>query len=321
MRGRIDQLSDDEIAKIVSESFSYAECLQKMGYTAHSGPVHKKFKEKIANLQLSTSHFQHTTPVKRTRENVFIENSTCEQGTLRRWFLKENVPYKCSICGQEPFWNGKEMIMILDHINGRNHDNRLTNLRWVCPNCNVQLPTNGSKNKKLQQDYSLTIAQRTPAKKQQYFCKQCGKPISKENSLCKQCIINSKRANRPDFITLAKMVKDYGFEYVGTQYNVSGKAIQKWFISAGLPYHKKDVVDWYNAQVGITPPPKTRTPITEIVRPVHQIDPITNEIIKTFPSAAAAGYALNKKKSPHISSVCKGERTTAYGYKWKYADT
>ena len=36
--------------------------------------------------------------------------------------------------------------MILDHINGYNHDNRLENLRWVCPNCNYQLDTTNGKN-------------------------------------------------------------------------------------------------------------------------------------------------------------------------------
>ena len=45
---------------------------------------------------------------------------------------------KCSICGQQPKWNGKPLIMILDHINGNHRDDRLENLRWVCPNCNYQ---------------------------------------------------------------------------------------------------------------------------------------------------------------------------------------
>jgi hypothetical protein len=44
--------------------------------------------------------------IERNRENVFIENSTASQKTLRRFYHKENIPYVCSICGQEPFWNG-----------------------------------------------------------------------------------------------------------------------------------------------------------------------------------------------------------------------
>ena len=40
---------------------------------------------------------------------------------------------------------GSLLTLILDHINGSNHDDRLENLRWVCPNCNQQLETTGYK--------------------------------------------------------------------------------------------------------------------------------------------------------------------------------
>ena len=43
----------------------------------------------------------------------------------------------------KPIWQGKPLTLILDHINGKNNDDRLENLRWVCPNCNRQLPTTG----------------------------------------------------------------------------------------------------------------------------------------------------------------------------------
>jgi len=67
---------------------------------------------------------------------------------LRNWYKKGNyTKYECSICGQEPFWNGKELTLILDHINGVHTDDRLENLRWVCPNCNYQLDTTNGKNK------------------------------------------------------------------------------------------------------------------------------------------------------------------------------
>lgn len=52
------------------------------------------------------------------------------------------------MCGQGEEWNGKKMSLILDHINGVHNDNRLENLRIVCPNCNATLDTHCGKNNK-----------------------------------------------------------------------------------------------------------------------------------------------------------------------------
>ena len=51
-----------------------------------------------------------------------------------------------SICGQLPIWNSKELTLTLDYINRNNKDNRLSNLSWVCPNCDRQLDTFAGKN-------------------------------------------------------------------------------------------------------------------------------------------------------------------------------
>lgn len=40
------------------------------------------------------------------------------------------------------------MPLILDHVNGINNDNRIENLRFVCSNCDSQLHTYKSKNRK-----------------------------------------------------------------------------------------------------------------------------------------------------------------------------
>ena len=143
----LNQKTDEEFALIVKESKSIAECERKLGYNAYSGCVATKIKERIALLNLDVEHFENTLKHLRKPENIFVENSTACQSVMRKYFIKgEYIEYRCSICGQEPEWQGKPLTLILDHINGINNDHRLENLRWVCPNCNQQLDTTGSKN-------------------------------------------------------------------------------------------------------------------------------------------------------------------------------
>ena len=127
----LNNYTNEEIKQIVNQSNSYREVAQKIGYThSCSGNVIKKIRNKIESLGISVSHFGMRKLVARTPENVFIEKSTASQRTLRDYFLRGNYQeYKCSICGQEPFWNGKPLTLILDHINGVNNDDRIENLR------------------------------------------------------------------------------------------------------------------------------------------------------------------------------------------------
>jgi len=95
-----------------------------------------------------------TVPVGQTNqkyknEEVFVEDSNYARSLLRRRILKEElIEYRCKICDIGPEWQGKPMVLILDHINGVNNDNRFKNLRFVCSNCDTQLPTYKNKNRK-----------------------------------------------------------------------------------------------------------------------------------------------------------------------------
>ena len=59
----------------------------------------------------------------------------------------------CAICGIAQEWNGKSLIFILDHIDGHAANNKRSNLRCICPNCDSQLDTYKSKNKYGERSY------------------------------------------------------------------------------------------------------------------------------------------------------------------------
>jgi hypothetical protein len=56
------------------------------------------------------------------------------------------LPYLCSVCDQSPTWNNQPLVLQIDHINGDAADNRLENLRFLCPNCHSQTDTFAGRN-------------------------------------------------------------------------------------------------------------------------------------------------------------------------------
>lgn len=77
--------------------------------------------------------------------NIKIENGEKVEPRLVKRYLKNKRGHKCSICGRKT-WMGKQILLILDHVDGNPYNNTLDNLRLVCSNCDAQLPTYKGKN-------------------------------------------------------------------------------------------------------------------------------------------------------------------------------
>ena len=138
----VDKYSREELENFVQQAHSYKEVLKLLGYSSCNGNSYKTIQKRIEEYKIDTSHFHERHSIQRNEENVFCKDSTATQKVLREWYLKGNYSeYKCANFGLPAKWQGKPLTLTLDHINGVNGDNRLENLRWVCPNCDRQLPT------------------------------------------------------------------------------------------------------------------------------------------------------------------------------------
>lgn len=99
--------------------------------------------------QLGATYQRNKQHQRLTHDETYCINSTHPRQSLRSRVLKDGVidEYRCSECNNTGTYNNKPLSLELDHINGVSDDNRLVNLRWLCPNCHSQTLTYKGKNK------------------------------------------------------------------------------------------------------------------------------------------------------------------------------
>ena len=148
---KVYQVDNKIFKEIIQESYSYSECLRKLGLKTSGGSSTDILKRRIKELDYSIEHFCSIASgvhAKYTLNEILIENSTYTNiASLKRRILNKNLLiYECEVCGISE-WNNKFLSLHLDHKNGINNDHRLKNLRFICPNCHSQTETYAGKNK------------------------------------------------------------------------------------------------------------------------------------------------------------------------------
>lgn len=210
------------VAAAISSSINYSQVLRKLGH--HVGTSNFKIlKRKINEYGLSISHFtfKPAKPAKRrpslTNKDVFKKDSPRSSKTIKRAAFRSGfLSDECAKCGIGSEWQGESLTLHLDHINGDNSDNRVENLRILCPNCHSQTNTFAGRNKK------------SKPPKVTNECLDCGIEIYHDAKRCLSCHNKSQeKVDWPSVEKLITMVAETNYSAVGRKLGVSDNAVRK----------------------------------------------------------------------------------------------
>lgn len=243
--------TEDQARAAIAGSRSYAEALRGLGM-CHTGGAHlilKKYAEEIWRIPIDhfdpnaardealARHGFKAVPL----AEVLVAGRFCSRSALKKRLyaagLKES---RCEMCGQGELWRGRRMSLILDHANGVRDDNRLENLRIVCPNCAATLDTHCGRN-----------ARQVPLER---ACARCGAAFRPKHSRHRYCsracgmrhdnrpqagvpAPHRRKVPRPSIDQLLQDVEETSFRATGRKYGVSDNAIRKWILQYERELH------------------------------------------------------------------------------------
>lgn len=229
------KIKDEDVIKFAKESRSIAELGEKLGYPRCSGAAYRMLRLIFNRLQVDTSHFTghgwnkgknllNSTEMryKYSKEEVFGENSPCARAQVKKLIIENNLlEYKCSECSINE-WRGVKVCLQLDHINGIRNDNRLENLRLLCPNCHSLTETYTGKNKN----------------KNVKFSELGFLEAAKTCSNIRQTLLKLGASEGWNYKRALKIMKKYNFSFPKKDFPKKDKKINKCLLCSSSAYNK-----------------------------------------------------------------------------------
>ena len=219
--------NDEQLIQAVKKTTSYKEVLDWFKIISS-----KSLYERIKELKLDTSHWFRKQSKPRTNkfslETVLTVNSIYPYtaGLKKRLLKNQILENKCYECGLSS-WKDKPITLQLDHINGINNDNRIDNLRILCPNCHSQTETYSGKNSSKERRKCKELLR--------YACPYCNRLTQdSKRGACRKCMVKNqlgiyqrKISNKQEQEIKTKHSNGMSLSKLAIQYNVSRDTITK----------------------------------------------------------------------------------------------
>lgn len=137
-------MTDEQLREAVAKSLSVMEVLRNIG-VKEAGGAHSHYSSRIKKLELDTSHFLcgrvNGFLSRKSTEDILVlreSGGRTKSHQLIRALIDSGVPHECNQCGLGPSWQGTKLTLDVDHKNRNWLDDRLENIRFLCPNCHSQ---------------------------------------------------------------------------------------------------------------------------------------------------------------------------------------
>lgn len=265
----------DQLEQAIKDNYSIANVCREVGIRP-TGGNYKTINQKIKEFGFDTSHFTgqgwrkgSKIPVRKGIElsDILVEDKPYHSHRLKQRLIKDGLKqHKCENCNNED-WMGQKIPLELEHCNGNSIDNRIENLKLLCPNCHAQTDFYRGRNKKsalsemkaveyrkfreasltgnpdpsvqLLNEGAETRHGRSKVKKELTIkkCLMCENIVTgKSKKYCSsKCYKDHNSEHLPKVPEILEAFKTFkSFTKVGKFFNVSGNAVKKWCLKYGI---------------------------------------------------------------------------------------
>lgn len=248
---KITKYTNEYYKELIEKNNSWDDVLETLKYNHIQ--ILGNIKKHLDNIGIDYNHLTYPTRLKVSNKyklnDILIEDSP-HNGSMSRIKMRLinelGWKHECSGCHKSTYTNGwvtdVPINLEVDHINGIHSDNRLENLRFLCPNChsytdtykgkNMRTTVENNKNKPI---VPITVTPKElKSKKEEPKCIDCNVKVSRKGNRCPKCNDNNKfiiaSKDRPSLEQLKTDLQENGNNYcaVARIYKVSDNCIRKW---------------------------------------------------------------------------------------------